>query len=179
MLEIKEKNLDRREWYTDSDRDFTCVYHKDEHFEGGIGLITFTGVARDEVDSPEGRLCIADRGYQWLELAPKDGNYTLTAMFHEGELFQHYVDITLKNEVDPDGDARFYDLFLDVVISQKGIPHTIDTEELDEALASGIVTHEQYDMAVETADEVVAFYKNNFEKLCKKLFEYKRLLETS
>ena len=42
MTAIQKKHLDRREWYTDSDRDFACLYHRDEAFHGGIGLITFT-----------------------------------------------------------------------------------------------------------------------------------------
>ena len=176
MLEIKEKNLDRREWYTDSDRDFTCVYHKDEHFEGGIGLLTFTGVARDEVDSPEGRLCIADRGYQWLELAPKDENFVITVMFDYDRIFQQYVDITQKNVISADGDAVFYDMFLDVVFNEKGQADIIDTEELDEALAAGIITDEEYDLAKNTADRVVKFYHENYKAIEKKLFEYRDTL---
>ncbi len=176
MLEVKKKNLDRREWYSDTDRDFACVYHRDEHFEGGIGLLTFTGIkAPDEVDTEFGRLCIADKGYQWLELAPKDGNFTLTAMFHGDELFQHYVDITLRNEVSENGDAVFYDLFLDVVFNEQGMACIIDTEELDEALSNGVISKAEYDMAGRTADEVMDFYTKNKGELEKKLFEYRKL----
>ena len=122
-MEIKIKNLDRREWYTESDKDFACTYIKDEFFEGGAGLITFTGIkAPDTVDTPDGRnLCIADKGYQWLELAPKDKNYVITSMFNGDDLFQHYVDITLKNEIAENGDTVFYDLFLDLELLVKGL----------------------------------------------------------
>ena len=177
MLEVKEKHLDRREWYSDSDRDFACRYHKDEFFEGGIGLITFTGIpAPDEVDSPEGRLCIADKGYQWVELVPKGGHYALTAMFRDGKLFQHYFDITLKNDVLENGDSLFYDLFLDVVIGADGKPRTIDTEELDEALECKAIGPDAYELAKKAADEVVALCDSNKALLEKKLYEYRELL---
>lgn len=176
MLEVKKKNLDRREWYSDTDRDFACVYHKDEYFDGGIGLLTFTGIkAPDEVDTEFGRLCIADKGYQWLELSPKGRNFTLTSMFNGDNLFQHYIDITLKNEVADNGDAVFYDLFLDVVFNEQGMACVIDTEELDEALETGVIGREDYDLAKRTADEVMEFFKKNKGALEKKLFEYREL----
>lgn len=177
MVEIKKKNLDRREWYTDNDRDFTCIYHKDDFFDGGIGLVTFTGIAApDEVDSPSGRLCIADKGYQWLELAPKDGNYVITSMFHDDKIFQHYVDITLSNEIADNGDAVFYDLLLDVVIAEDGTPAVIDTEELEEALATGVITQEDYDLARKTAQDVADYFTGNKQLIEEKLFEYRKLL---
>ena len=49
MTAIKKKHLDRREWYSDSDRDFACLYHADHEFHGGIGLITFTGLKKPDV----------------------------------------------------------------------------------------------------------------------------------
>jgi predicted RNA-binding protein associated with RNAse of E/G family len=176
MLEIKKKNLDRREWYKDTDRDFDCRYYKDDFFEGGIGLITFTGLeVPDEVDSPSGHICIADKGYQWLELVPKDVNYALTSMFKEGRLFQLYYDITLKNEVLENGDAVFYDLFLDVVVGEDGKAKVIDTEELDEALLAGVVDQKQYELAVKAAEDVATFYNSNKELLEQKLYDYLKL----
>ena len=63
VMEIRKKHLDRREWYTDSERNYSCLYHHDDYFQGGIGLITFTGLAKpDIVDTVEGPFCIADQG---------------------------------------------------------------------------------------------------------------------
>ncbi|WP_029231176.1 DUF402 domain-containing protein [Butyrivibrio sp. VCB2006] len=179
MVEIKQKNLDRREWYTDTDRDFVCKYHKDDFFEGGIGLITFTGIkAPDEVDKADGnKLIISDKGYQWVELAPGDKNYVITSMFRGDEIFQHYVDITLKNEVAENGDAVFYDLLLDVVIDGNGTISVIDTEELDEALETGVISKEQYDLARSTAEDVVELFKHDQKLVEQKLALYKEMLE--
>ena len=49
MKELKQKHLDRREWYADTDRDFVFVYHQDECFAGAVGLLTFTGLKKPEI----------------------------------------------------------------------------------------------------------------------------------
>ena len=176
MTGIKKKHLDRREWYTDSERDFACMYHRDDDFHGGIGLITFTGLKKPDVaDTPEGLLCIADNGYQWLELVPEDGHFAVTAMFHDGALFQQYIDITLRNEVEEDGNAQFYDLLLDVVVLQDGTPRVVDTEELEAALSGGIITGEAYELARQAADQVLETWKSRKTLIEKKLYEYRAL----
>ena len=166
MLEVKRKNLDRREWYDDSQRTFKCKYIKEESFEGGAGLITFTGLAEPEmVDSPKGKLCIADNGYQWLELAPKEGNFVITTMFIGDRIFQHYVDITLRNEISPTGDAVFYDLFLDVVADADGKAMIIDEDELLEAYKDGVIDAEEYDLARTVASQVLDLFSKNRDNL--------------
>ena len=176
MAEIRKKHLDRREWYSDSERDFACMYHRDDFFQGGIGLITFTGLKKPEVvDTVEGPFCIADNGYQWLEIVPECGHYAVTAMFHDGELFQQYIDITLKKEVAEAGNAVFYDLFLDVVVLRDGTPRIVDIEELEEALSGGVITRDEYELAVRTANEVADLYTLRKELVEQKLHEYRAL----
>ena len=177
---IKRKHLDRREWYSDADRDFTCMYHREEAFHSAIGLITFTGLKEPEiVDTPEGPLCIADKGYQWLEIVPEDGHFALTAMFRDDALFQQYIDITLRNEVEKDGNAVFFDLLLDVVILRNGTPRIVDTDELEAALASGSITREEHDLACRTADQAVKIWSSEKAQIEKKLYEYRELLMKS
>lgn len=177
MKEIKLKNLDRREWYDDTQRDFRCRYQKDDFFEGGIGLITFTGLTEPEVvDGPEGKLCIGDNRYQWLEMAPKDGNYVITTMFRENEIFQHYVDITLRNEVAENGDAVFYDMFLDVVVTKDGKALILDEDELEEAYKEGVIGIKEYELAKRTAEEVIDLFASEKEKLEERICGYCQLL---
>ena len=174
MKQLKQKHLDRREWYTGADRKFACMYHRDDCFAGAVGLLTFTGLSEPEyVNSILGRVCIADNGCQWLELVPENGHWALTAMFRDDELFQQYIDITLDNEVSADGDAVFTDLLLDVVVLCDGKPVILDEEELEEAFTGGVITQEQFELAKRTADTIMAFYKANNEQIRRKLFEYR------
>ena len=175
MLEIKKKNLDRREWYNDTDKTFSCRYIKDDFFEGGLGLVTFTGIkAPDMVDTIWGEVCIADKGYRWLELVPKDKNYVLTAMVCDNEIFQIYVDISLENKVFENGDAEFLDLFLDIVVRGDEV-RILDSEELDEAFNEGLITEAQYHLAKKVADDFVIYFKENREMILRKLYEYLKL----
>ena len=177
MTAIKKKHLDRREWYTDAERDFVCMYCRDDAFHGGIGLITFTGLQEPEmVNTPEGSLCIADTGYQWLEIVPEGGHFAVTAMFRDDTLFQQYIDITLRNEVDENGNAVFYDLLLDVVVLGDGTPQIVDTEELEAALSDGIIQQDVYELARRTAEQVVETWKNHKTVIRKKLYAYRELL---
>ena len=176
MKELKQKHLDRREWYSDTERDFVSVYHQDDFFTGAIGLLTFTGLEKPEtVSSIRGEMCIADNGYQWLELVPENGHWALTAMFHDDALFEQYVDITLENVVSGDGNAVFTDLLLDVVVLKDGKPVLLDEDELEEALAGGVVSQEQYDLARCTADQIVNFYTADPERIRLKLYEYRSM----
>lgn len=178
MAAIKKKHLDRREWYTDAELDFACMYRRDDFFRGGIGLITFTGIKEPEVvDTPEGPLCIADNGVQWLELVPEDGQFALTAMFRDSILFQQYIDITLRNEVYEDGNAVFYDLFLDVIILEDGTPRIVDLEELETALSDGVITNDEYELAKSTADKIAKAWISGKERIAKKLYEYRNLFQ--
>lgn len=176
MAAIKKKHLDRREWFADSERDFICMYHRDDHFHGGIGLITFTGLKKPEtVDTPEGPLCIADNGYQWLEIVPEGGHFALTAMFRDGILFQQYIDITMRNEVYEDGNAVFLDLLLDVVVLGDGTPQIVDMEELEAALSDGVIGRDEYELARRTADKIAKAWISGKEQIEKKLYEYRNL----
>ena len=172
-MEIVKKHLDRREWYGDGDRDFSCRYHKDDFFEGGMGLITFTGIKEpDVIDTGTEKICIAAQGYRWLELAPKDGRFVVTAMFRGEDLFQIYVDITARNEIAKNGDALFWDLFLDVADRGDGKAIILDEDELEEAFSRGVISADEKRSAEQTARSLADFYHDNRSLAERKLREY-------
>ena len=177
---IRGKHLDRREWFTDAERQFSCIRYEDSCFRGGIGCLTFTDMHRPmTVDTAEGRLCIADRGIDWLELVPEGGHFVLTAMFREGELFQQYIDMTLQNVVPANGAALFQDLILDVVILGDGSPRVMDRDELEDALRRGWITQEEYALALKTAEDVIGFYRAHGAQIAMKLREYRSMMKSS
>ena len=174
-MEIKRKTLSRAEWYTDKQRSYEYMYHKDTYFEGAIGLISFTGLESPEIiRTPKGERCIADNGYRWLELVPKDGNWALTAMIDKvGEIFNCYFDITKENCIEEDGNAVFFDAFLDVAVSEEGMPVILDRDELDAALQEGVVSDEEYKLFNQTAAKIVSCFTENRALIYDILGQYK------
>ena len=177
MLHIKKKTLSRAEWYSDSQRTYRHIYHKDEYFEGGIGLVSFVGLDEpDLVPSVKRKLCIADNGYNWLELAPINSHLVLTAMFDtEGNIFQCYFDITKENTVASDGDATFLDAFLDIVVTGDKSPVMLDLDELDLALSDGIITQPERDLYMYEAQKLIEVLNLNRPKFYELLEKYFRL----
>lgn len=174
-MQIKKKTLSRAEWYSDAQRTYRHIYHKDEYFEGGIGLISFVGLeSPDTVQSKNHTLRIADNGYHWLELAPKDSHVVLTAMFdRENNIFQCYFDITKHNDVAPDGDASFLDAFLDVVVTGDESPVVLDLDELSLALSEGVITQKEHDMYMAESHRLISALNKNrgvFYSLLKNYF---------
>lgn len=100
-----------------------------------------------------GRLVIADSGYSWLQLAPRDGRWWMTAMYApDGTPVQYYFDVTAGNALTAGKDAWFEDMYLDVVLHTDGTLEVLDADELHAALAAGVVTPEQYDQAIQTGE---------------------------
>lgn len=103
-----------------------------------------------------GRVVIADSGWRWLQLAPKDGHWWMTAMYSpEGRPVQYYFDITAGNRVGDGKDASFEDWYLDYVLRPDGGIDELDREELAQALASGRISREEYGIAVESAEQLL------------------------
>ncbi len=154
----------------------------DERFVGQASLIFMEEVKAPLVKVYEDiPLTIVDRGYFWLQLAPKDKKYWLTVMMDAaGDTISYYFDITENNVLCDDGDSYFYDLYLDVVLLPNGNLYLLDEDELLEALREGIISQAQFDNAYNTArmllehlpshaQELQAYCHHLFAKLKEKL----------
>lgn len=106
-----------------------------------------------KVPSRGGRVTIADSGWDWLQLAPADGHWWMTAMYGpEGRAVQYYFDITAGNRVGEGKDAEFEDLYLDYVLHPDGGIDELDRDELEAALRTGAISRRQYADALEAGD---------------------------
>ena len=136
MLRMKEKGMLRKEMRRL--KSTRCVF-RPVSVEGFTGTAGLTWIDRVEqpwfVTTAGKRLCIAREGYTWLQLAPEAGEWWLTVMYdRDKQPVQYYFDITLKNFMGPEGEMRFLDLFLDVVINaEDGSWEELDREELERA----------------------------------------------
>jgi predicted RNA-binding protein associated with RNAse of E/G family len=169
------KTLSRSNWQRVVKRKYAQMTVSDERFTGQASLILIEEITAPLVKIYEGvPVTIVDRGFFWLQLAPKDKKYWLTVMMDStGTIISYYFDITDSNVLCDDGDSYFYDLYLDVVLLPNGNFYLLDEDELLEALQQGIISQAQFDNAYETATMLMDSLPNNALKLqayCLQLF---------
>jgi predicted RNA-binding protein associated with RNAse of E/G family len=157
MLRPEERGMARKTWKRLTDRQFQMARVETEGFRGMAGLIEIRSVREPlVVKSVLSEVVIADAGYSWLQLSPDKGGWWLTVMYDaNGALVQYYFDVTLRNFIAEDGEPRFVDLYLDVVMDPAGRWVLLDRDELDEALALGNITDAEHALAIARAERVV------------------------
>jgi predicted RNA-binding protein associated with RNAse of E/G family/GNAT superfamily N-acetyltransferase len=173
FLRPEDRGMARADWSRLTDRRYRQARVSADGFSGTAGLIEIDAVrepltvmsalrARDVV--------IADAGYQWLQLSPDAGGWWLTVMFDaEGALVQYYFDVTFDSYIAPDGEPRFVDAYLDIVMDGSGNWALLDEDELEEARAAGDITQDEYQLACRRAQvliEMVDGHEDRWRALC-------------
>ncbi len=103
------------------------------------------------------RVKIMDAGYQWLFICQMDARHIATAhCTAEGEPVHWYIDVTASWGIDSSGFPYFDDLYLDVIALPNGQAEVIDQDELEAALAFGVINRAQYSFAWREAKAVAA-----------------------
>ncbi len=155
----------------------------DELFHGMVCLIKLTDGENNYWETPKaGRLQVTGEGMSWLELIPDNASRVITIKFfpegtHDPERhnnpstlntrFQpsvYYVDITEGIEYDEYGIATYIDKYLDVIFTPEGDVKIDDRDELDAAYASGELTKEQYDAALQECESILKDYCEDIPK---------------
>ncbi|MNW55217.1 hypothetical protein D3C74_328650 [compost metagenome] len=92
----------------------------------------------------------------------------------KGEIVEWYIDVCKTQGVTDQGVPWFDDLYLDIVVLKNGEVFLLDEDELDEALSKGLITVRDYDMATETAQEVLhAIHEHHFPYFDMSLSHYR------
>lgn len=156
-LQIKRKTLRRAEWARIRDSAFAWADFRREGLRVTAGLLRMRRVREPlTVATCGAQTVIADDGFDWLQIAPEGQRWWLTVMFDaEGAIRQYYFDITRRNIL-AGADTCFEDLFLDVVAAPDGRVELLDEDELDAALAAGVITPAEAAIARDTADHLLA-----------------------
>lgn len=113
-------------------------------------------------------LKIMDTGYQWLAICEPTHKHRVTTVHFDTHAapVQYYVDIVNDWYLGSDGVPYFDDLYLDVVALPDGRAEIIDQDELEVALATHVITIDQYELAWHEAKTVLAALENqSFEPL--------------
>ena len=169
------KYLSRPNWKRVLKREYSFGYRKDENFEGAVSLIHMLKVSEPCIKRHDDfTIKIADDGFYWLQLAPKNKNWWLTVMFNEQEeITQYYFDITQENDVYEDKESSFKDLYLDIVLTPDKRIYVLDEDELIEAYQKKEISEKEMELAYRIKDELTASLPQNEEKLhqyCTKIF---------
>lgn len=145
---LKRKYGDRLDWKRISQRRFAQSFFDTKEFKGYITLLHTIFVTNPLfVNYGDKEVCIVDNGYMWLQQFPSDKNHSVTTMFDaEGNVVQWYIDICLCNGTE-NGRPWMDDLFLDIIMLPSGEIIIKDADELEEALSTGVINQQLYDLA--------------------------------
>ena len=144
--------------------DWICILSKDiynkrvdsELFKGYLGLINIREVTEPQIWRFNNEDIIScDEGMKWLTILPQDEFYCITVMFDENyEIIGWYIDMIAGQGIDLDGVTYIDDLYLDLVVYPDGMVLEDDMNELEDALASGDITRELFNLAIATSEKL-------------------------
>ena len=160
------RDLKRDDWSRITDKSVNVIDYKNEYFDGKICLLKMNNVSSPlEVDSPIGKVIIADNNYKNLIIAPKNKNWWLTVMYDDNDnLIESYFDISRLNNFYNEENPFFIDMKLDVCIPNGHDPSLMDEEDLKEVLNAKMITEDDYKMAYEVANKIINFYNTHKEE---------------
>lgn len=117
-----------------------------------------------EIDKPFVKnFTLIDNGYYIMEYTPMDKLYNARAFIDENlNTVSYYFDISLGNGVD-DGRPYYDDLFLDIIYGNEtdNTVEILDEDELQEALESGKITKQDYDLAQSVCNKLADEIQKN------------------
>lgn len=145
---VKRRYGDRSNWPRIEERRYAQRYVNERHFKGYLSLIEMVKVKDAlKVTYGENEITIVDDGYKWLLQFPQNHHHAITTTYdQDGNIVQWYIDICVENGLE-DGVPYTDDLYLDIVVLPTGEVFVLDEDELEEALASGTINQELYDLA--------------------------------
>ncbi|WP_042472641.1 DUF402 domain-containing protein [Bacillus ndiopicus] len=154
---MKRRYLHRNDWQRIIRKDYQEMKINDENFKGYISLIQMHEVAKPLITKHlDKEICIVDNRYSWLQQLPFNENFAITTMFNQdGEIVQWYIDIIYESGVE-NGIPYMDDLFLDIIVFPTGEVIQKDKDELAWALASNLITQQQYERAYQVFNQVLA-----------------------
>lgn len=164
-MEVKKKDMQKTGWKRCLEKEY-C--YREFNFNEMSGIVSLSHFKK--IESPLtihyefGDTLIADNNYKYLQFAFREKNFWLTAMYDDKDtLIELYFDITKGNYFDELSNPYFYDLFLDVVVTNSREIYIVDRDELDDAMVENVITEEEYNMAIKTADSLCRYLSLNKE----------------
>lgn len=141
LSKTRRKYADRTRWVRVVERKFTVKKLGTRAFTGYVTRLELLNVREPLCVTELGkRFTIADDGFTWLQHFPRGEAYCLTTQLNaRGKVVHYYVDIANKTGV-TDGIPWWDDLYLDIIIVPGRGAKIVDEDDLERALAKGIIT---------------------------------------
>lgn len=146
---LKRKYGSRYDWKRIVKKRYTETYRATPQFTGYISLFTMCEVIEPlNMTYKERTVCIADKGYSWLQHFPEGQRYSVTTAFNaENQIVQWYIDICKQNGYCSVNGPWMDDLYLDLIVLPSGEIIEKDIEELEVALNDHLISIQDYGQA--------------------------------
>jgi uncharacterized protein len=176
--QMKRKYGNHATWKRIIEKEYAQTYIDSIIFTGHVTLLHIKEVVEPRfVRYREKEICIAAKGYLWLQHFPIDEHFSVSTVFNpKGEIVQWYIDICFEIGVN-NGVPWMDDLYLDIVILPEGDVIHLDKDELEEALLSGEITKEQYKLAWNVFNRINRLIEEDKFSLLSVAHEHKRSLQ--
>lgn len=170
-----KKDMRRSDWSRILRREYISRDHQMYGRRGKESLLVIREVTGPLMVRDGGEdVLIAEKDYAWVQIALEGLPFWLTAMYDaQGQLIQIYFDITAGNRFDDPENPTFVDMYLDIVVNSRGELYVMDQDELDEALAEGTITQEEWNKASAACERLHAYLEENREavtELCNRIY---------
>ena len=173
---MKRSRLSYDEWKCIISKEIIGKQVSMDFFTGYIGLIEMKEVSEVQTwKFNDTEFAVCAQGFKWISILPQDNFYCITAMMNEkNEIAVWYIDMIAAQGIDVDGIPYFDDLYLDLIVFPNGEIKVDDMDELEDALHQGDITQEQFDLAINTANDLKSGLLNDidsFKAFTNKCFE--------
>ena len=160
---MNRKDMRRSDWHRILRREYVSRDCRLHGIRGKESLLVIREVTGPLMVHDGGEdVLIVEKDYAWVQIALEGQPFWLTAMYDaQGRLIQIYFDITGGNRFDDPENPWFEDLYLDIVVNSRGELFIMDRDELDEALAEGAITREDWDKAGAACERLYAYLEEN------------------
>lgn len=147
--------------------------------KGVVGIIKFGNVDKPtEVHYNFKDETIIDSNYTWIQIAIRDANFWIKAMFDENDkIVEYYIDVTKGNYFDDITNPEYEDLFLDIVIPSKGHIYQMDDVELMKAYRENVITEEEYKLSKIVCKNLIKYLDENLKEFLDFIQSIKKDLE--
>ncbi|MCM3638096.1 DUF402 domain-containing protein [Sporosarcina luteola] len=160
---LKRKYGSRYDWKRIVEKGYAEKYISTPQFTGYVTLLEMNNVAAPLYMTYKGReVCIADKGYSWLQHFPDGKHFSMTTVFDSTrQVVQWYIDICRENGYCLTNGPWMDDLFLDLIVLPNGEIIEKDIDELEEALNSEVISEAGFALAWTEFDRIKKLVAEN------------------